>query len=42
MGVGLLGWHHHTDYERVLWQVLEETFLCWAVDVEVQGLCGQQ
>jgi len=43
MGMDCLRWDHdHTDYECVLWQLLEETFLCRAIDVEVQGLCGQQ
>lgn len=31
-----------TDYKGVLGELLEETFLGWPVDVEVQCLSGQQ
>lgn len=31
-----------TNYKRVLGELLEETFLGWPVDVEVQRLGGQQ
>jgi len=28
----------HTNYQGVLWQLLKEAFLGWAVDVEVESL----
>lgn len=42
------GWH--TDYEGVLGELLDEAFLCWAIDVEMQcrslreqrGRCNQE
>lgn len=32
----------HTDNKRVLWQLLEEAFLGWTVNVKVQCLCGEE